>query len=35
VLAAESVGGELVPCVLLIEGDRIEVLAEREAGSEV
>ena len=33
VLAAEDTGGELVPCVLLIEGDRIEVLAERGAGS--
>lgn len=35
VLAAEDSGGELVPCVLLIEGDWIEVLAEREAGSGV
>lgn len=34
VLAADVTGGELVPCVLLIEGDRIEVLAERGAGSE-
>jgi hypothetical protein len=35
VLAADDAGGELVPCLLLIEGDRIEVLAERGAGSEV
>jgi hypothetical protein len=35
VLASDAPDTELVPCVLSVEGDRVEVLVEREAGSGV